>query len=53
VQPSGGFTEVYLKYEKQGGDGTRFDALEWENKFQLTETGKYPVDVGLTTELAA
>ena len=43
------FTEFYLKYEREG-QKTRFDALEWENKFQLTETGKYPVDVGLITE---
>ena len=26
---------------------------EWENKFQLTETGKYPVDIGLLTEIEA
>ncbi len=45
------FTETYLKYQKQGGDGVRLDALEWENKFQLTETGKYPVDMGLITEI--
>ncbi|MGE5319230.1 MAG: hypothetical protein ACM3KD_03525 [Hyphomicrobiaceae bacterium] len=44
------FTEVYVKYAKQGGN-TRYDAFEWENKFQLTETGKYPVDVGLITEI--
>jgi hypothetical protein len=43
------FTEFYLKYEREGRN-TRFDALEWENKFQLTETGKYPVDVGFITE---
>jgi hypothetical protein len=44
------FTEFYLKYEREGKK-TRFDALEWENKFQLTETGRYPVDVGFITEL--
>lgn len=44
------FTEVYLKYKHEAGLGTRFDAVEWENKFQLTETGKYPVDVGFITE---
>ena len=27
------------------------DALEWENKFQPTETGKYPVDVGFIVEI--
>lgn len=44
------FTEVYVKYAKEGGS-TRYDAFEWENKFQLTETGKYPVDIGLITEI--
>lgn len=45
------FTEVYLKYKRENGDGTRYDAVEWENKFQLTETGKYPVDVGFLVEV--
>lgn len=45
------FTEVYLKYKKDGSDGTRYDAVEWENKFQLTETGQYPVDLGLILEI--
>jgi hypothetical protein len=44
------FTEAYLKYHKEPGDKTKYDAFEWENKFQLTETGRYPVDVGLITE---
>jgi hypothetical protein len=44
------FTEVYVKYAKEGGN-FKYDAFEWENKFQLTETGKYPVDVGLITEI--
>jgi hypothetical protein len=45
------FTEFYLKYKRESGDGTKFDAVEWENKFQLTETGKYPVDVGFLLEI--
>ncbi|MHB1091904.1 hypothetical protein [Thiobacillus sp.] len=45
------FTEVYVKYAKTGGDSVKYDAFEWENKFQLTETGKYPVDVGFITEV--
>jgi hypothetical protein len=45
------FTEAYLKYHKEGSDTTRYDAFEWENKFQLTETNKYPVDVGMLVEL--
>jgi hypothetical protein len=43
------FTEFYIKYGREGSH-TAFDAVEWENKFQLTETGKYPVDVGFITE---
>lgn len=43
------FTEFYVKGEREGAQN-RFDALEWENKFQLTETGKYPIDVGFIME---
>ncbi|MBE7940692.1 hypothetical protein IM725_08930 [Ramlibacter aquaticus] len=45
------FTEVYAKSHKEPGEKAGFDAFEWENKFQLTETGKYPVDIGLIVEL--
>jgi hypothetical protein len=45
------FTEIYLNHEKEGSDG--ITSTEWENKFQLTETGKYAVDVGLITEIEA
>jgi hypothetical protein len=45
------FTEAYVKYKAENGAGTTFDAVEWENKFQLTETGKYPVDVGFLLEI--
>ena len=45
------FTEVYLKYKKENNAGTKYDAIEWENKFQLTETGKYPVDLGFLVEI--
>jgi hypothetical protein len=44
-------TEVYLKYKRENGTASRFDAIEWENKFQLTETGKYPIDVGFLLEI--
>lgn len=43
------FTEVYLKRERNGAQDATL--AEWENKFQLTETGEYPVDMGLLTEL--
>lgn len=45
------FTEVYLKYKRENNGGTTYDANEWENKFQLTDTGKYPVDVGFLLEI--
>ena len=45
------FTEIYLKQERNGS--TVANLAEWENKFQLTDTGKYPVDVGLITEMEA
>lgn len=45
------FTEIYLKRERAGSDG--LSVAEWENKFQLTDAGKYPVDVGLITEFEA
>ncbi len=45
------FTEVYLKKERNGTQNSTL--AEWENKFQLTETGEYPVDLGFVTELEA
>ncbi|MBC7787214.1 MAG: hypothetical protein H7Z18_07170 [Methylophilaceae bacterium] len=45
------FTELYLKRETAGDDG--ISIVEFENKFQLTETGKYPIDIGLITEIEA
>lgn len=43
------FTEFYLKQERSGNQVANL--AEWENKFQLAETGKYPVDIGFITEL--
>jgi hypothetical protein len=45
------FTEVYTKFERGDGAGTRFDAFEWENRFSFTEPGAYPVDTGFVIEL--
>jgi len=45
------FTEVYAKLERDGGGSAHFDAFEWENKFQLTDPGEYPVDLGVLVEL--
>jgi hypothetical protein len=45
------FTEIYSKYAKPAGEPNGFDAWEWENRFQLTEPGEYPVDVGFLLEI--
>ena len=45
------FTEVSLKQEDSGSSDANL--AEWENKFQFTETGRYPVEVGFITELEA
>ena len=45
------FTELYAKWHHEPGEKSVFDAWEWENRFQLTETGRYPVDVGLLIEI--
>ena len=45
------FTELSAKWHKEPGERHAFDAWEWENRFQLTETGRYPVDVGFLLEI--
>ena len=45
------FTEVYAKWHHEPGEPHRFDAWEWENRFQLTETGRHALDVGLLVEI--
>ena len=45
------FTEAYVKYEKEGSAKTKYDAFEWENKFQLTEPNQYFLDLGAFVEL--
>src|SRR3954447_18203516 len=45
------FTEAYLKWKKEGAGKARYDAFEWENKFQFTEPNKYFADVGFFTEI--
>lgn len=49
------FTEVYGELEKERNDAGEdldfnFTEIEWENKFQLTERGQYPVDAGFLLE---
>ena len=45
------FTELYFKRKVQGLSDETY--AEWENKFQLLETGKYPIELGLITEIEA
>ena len=45
------FTELYAKYARAAGEANRFDAWEWENRFQLTETGRFPVELGFLLEV--
>jgi hypothetical protein len=45
------FSEIYFKHEREGSETISIG--EWENKFQLTETGKYPADLGLVVEIEA
>lgn len=44
------FSELYSVYAKDPGASLKHDALEWENRFQLSEQGKYWADFGLLTE---
>lgn len=39
-------TELYGIWEREPGNGTSFDAVEWENIFQLTKKGEYWLDAG-------
>lgn len=45
------FTEGYVKFEGATGQPTKAEAVEWENVFQLTETGKYAADAALLLEI--
>jgi hypothetical protein len=45
------FTEAYVKFEGATGEKLEAEAIEWENIFQFTETGRYPVDVGMLVEV--
>jgi hypothetical protein len=46
------FMELALEAEKNGSGGDAdFTAIEWENKFQLTNPGEYWADLGAVVEL--
>lgn len=45
------FTEVGFEMSRGADTGTKLEAVEWENIFQLTERGEYPVDLGVLVEI--
>jgi hypothetical protein len=45
------FSEVGFEFARTSDSGSKLEAVEWENTFQLTESGEYPVDVGLLVEI--
>lgn len=44
------YTEVVAEIEHEPGEKTKYEATEWENRFQLTEQGEYWIDLGLYLE---
>lgn len=46
------FTEVAAEYSRAPGEAPRVEELEWENVIQLTEHGRYWMDVGVFAEYA-
>ena len=48
---AGWFTEGYVVWHREPGGARVFDAWEWENRFQFTETGRHAVDVGMLLEV--
>lgn len=45
------FTEGYAKFQRPCGGAVRYDAFEWENRFQLLEPGAHWLDLGVVAEL--
>jgi hypothetical protein len=41
------FTEMAVQYREKQDVASGFDALEWENVFQIGEPGEWPVDLGM------
>jgi high-affinity iron transporter len=44
------FTEAVIEIEKEPGASLEAEEIEWENIFQLSETGEYFVDLGFFAE---
>lgn len=43
--------EATVNFGRELGESTRLLSLEWENRFQFTETGKHPYEIGLLAEV--
>lgn len=43
--------EIVAQWAREAGAGSRFDGWEIENRFQLTETGRLPLEAGLLLEI--
>lgn len=44
-------TKFSVDYARKAPAGTSLDEIEWENKFRLTPPDRFPLDVGLLTEI--
>ena len=44
-------TELYAAFARSEGTRTKFDAIEWENRFEFTEPGEYAIDWGGVIEV--
>jgi hypothetical protein len=44
-------TRLGASYRREPGQGLRFDALEWQNKFRVLDVPDVPVQVGMLAEL--
>ncbi len=45
------YTEFVVQYSREGSAHLAFDTPEWENIFQVSEPGEWPIDLGIVTEL--
>lgn len=45
------FTELYAKWKQDPVSGHHFDAVEWENRYQLTERGAQDYELGIVSEI--
>jgi hypothetical protein len=45
------FSELYVGFQGGSGESTKYEAVEWENIFQLTETGRHPFEAGVLIEI--